>query len=182
MAFTRSGPGGHDGRPRHRVRHVLPHPLLLAVSLLFVAIALLIGLSPKPASVGVENISDGSWLEHDCTLSGCERQEEPTPGDGRATPQITPGPAVAGEASEEVTSTIEVSGTFDGGGKRYHAGSAFGDGSRHEGQKPLFELAPGAVLRNVLLAAPVGGGVHCEGGCTLENIHWEDVDEDAARW
>ncbi|WP_238451110.1 pectate lyase, partial [Micromonospora sp. 4G55] len=44
----------------------------------------------------------------------------------------------------------------------------------------MFELAAGATLRNVIIGAPAGDGVHCEGNCTLINVWWEDVGEDAA--
>ncbi|GAA5160276.1 pectate lyase [Viridibacterium curvum] len=51
-----------------------------------------------------------------------------------------------------------------------------------EGQKPVFKLEDGASLKNVIIAGGLNGsdGVHCEGNCTLENVHWEDVCEDAA--
>lgn len=51
-----------------------------------------------------------------------------------------------------------------------------------EGQKPVFNLEDGATLKNVIIAGGLNGsdGVHCQGNCTLENVHWEDVCEDAA--
>ncbi|HEX5127638.1 MAG TPA: pectate lyase [Rhodocyclaceae bacterium] len=54
-------------------------------------------------------------------------------------------------------------------------------GGDAEGQAPVFTLN-NATIRNVHLAA--GGaadGIHCVGGnCTLENVVWDDVCEDAA--
>ena len=44
----------------------------------------------------------------------------------------------------------------------------------------MFDLADGATLRNVILGSPAADGVHCQGSCTLENVWWEDVGEDAA--
>jgi hypothetical protein len=44
----------------------------------------------------------------------------------------------------------------------------------------MFKLADGAVLENVIIGAPAGDGVHCSGSCTLRNVWWEDVGEDAA--
>lgn len=73
--------------------------------------------------------------------------------------------------------TIEVTGTFDGGMRRY---CCIGDGGQGESQDPVFEIAPGGTLQNVILGAPAGDGVHCEGNCTLRNVWWEDVGEDAA--
>lgn len=76
-----------------------------------------------------------------------------------------------------VNGTIEVSGTFDGGLRRY---CCIGDGSQEESQDPMFRLANGATLQNVIIGAPAGDGVHCAGSCTLRNVWWEDVGEDAA--
>ena len=76
-----------------------------------------------------------------------------------------------------VTSTIKVSGTLDGGLKRY---CCVGDGSQSESQPAMFDLADGATLKNVILGSPAGDGVHCEGRCTIQNVWWEDVGEDAA--
>ncbi|WP_328497138.1 pectate lyase [Streptomyces sp. NBC_00414] len=82
--------------------------------------------------------------------------------------------------SEAVSSTIAVSGTRDGGYKRYYgSGDLAGDG-QEEGQDPIFQLADGATLKNVIIGAPGADGVHCQGSCTLQNVWWEDVGEDAA--
>ncbi|GGO11723.1 hypothetical protein GCM10010116_23570 [Microbispora rosea subsp. aerata] len=82
--------------------------------------------------------------------------------------------------SQAVTSTIRVSGTLDGGLKRYYASGNMGDGGQSESQKPIFELANGATLRNVIIGSPGADGIHCLGSCTLQNVWWEDVGEDAA--
>ncbi|MET0415484.1 MAG: pectate lyase [Actinoplanes sp.] len=87
-------------------------------------------------------------------------------------------PPATGE--EVVTATIEVSGVFDGANKRFVGGGDLGDGGQDEGQDPLFRLAAGATLRNVILGSPAADGVHCAGSCTLSGVHWEDVGEDAA--
>ena len=80
-----------------------------------------------------------------------------------------------------VNETIVVKGgqTFDGKNKRYTAGKAIGDGSQKEGQKPLFKLEAGAKLINVIIGSPGADGIHVYGDATLENIHWEDIGEDA---
>ncbi|TDB71360.1 pectate lyase [Micromonospora sp. KC723] len=80
--------------------------------------------------------------------------------------------------SVKVNATIPVpSSGLNGGMKRYYG---IGDGGQSEKQDPMFELAPGATLRNVIIGAPAGDGVHCKGNCTLVNVWWEDVGEDAA--
>ncbi|MFC4534534.1 pectate lyase [Sphaerisporangium dianthi] len=97
----------------------------------------------------------------------------PTPTGGGGTIPAFPTPT----GSVKVNATIQVSGTFDGGMKRYYG---IGDGGQSESQDPMFELAPGATIKNVIIGAPAGDGVHCNGNCTIQNVWWEDVGEDAA--
>ncbi|BFO19439.1 pectate lyase [Streptomyces sp. KM77-8] len=82
--------------------------------------------------------------------------------------------------SQGVSSTIAVSGTKDYGMQRLYGTGDLGSGSQDEDQGPILELADGAVLKNVILGAPAADGVHCKGSCTLQNVWWEDVGEDAA--
>src|SRR5438067_13477011 len=83
--------------------------------------------------------------------------------------------------SVPVGATIKVtSGTYDGGLKRFYGTGDLGTGGQDENQKPLFELANGTTLKNVVLGSPAADGVHCPGTCTLLNVWWEDVGEDAA--
>lgn len=81
---------------------------------------------------------------------------------------------------EPVVASIRVSGSYDGKLKRYAGAGALGAGGQEEGQDPLFLLSNGATLKNVILGAPGADGIHCEGSCTLRNVWWEDVGEDAA--
>ncbi len=64
--------------------------------------------------------------------------------------------------------------------KRYYGSGALGTGGQSESQDPIFDLAAGATLKNVILGFPAADGVHCAGACTLQNVWWEDVGEDAA--
>ncbi|MFF8195594.1 pectate lyase [Streptomyces bobili] len=82
--------------------------------------------------------------------------------------------------SQGVSSTIPVSGTKDYGMKRLYGTGDLGSGSQDEDQGPILELAAGAVLKNVIIGAPAADGIHCKGSCTLQNVWWEDVGEDAA--
>lgn len=84
------------------------------------------------------------------------------------------------QGTQAVPTTIQVSGTLDGGMKRYFGTGELGTDGQDEDQGPLFNLANGATLRNVILGSPAADGVHCAGSCTLENVWWEDVGEDAA--
>lgn len=51
----------------------------------------------------------------------------------------------------------------------YGSGDLTGDG-QEEGQDPIFRLAAGATLKNVVIGAPGADGIHCEGNCTLQNV------------
>ena len=82
--------------------------------------------------------------------------------------------------SQSVSSTINVSGTYDGGMKRFTGSGTLGGSGQTEGQGPLFQIANGGTLTNVILGNPAADGVHCSGSCTLRNVWWEDVGEDAA--
>ncbi|WP_282699955.1 pectate lyase [Streptomyces sp. CC219B] len=101
---------------------------------------------------------------------------------------ITTGTAPAAQAatwptptsSQPVSATIPVSGVVDGGMKRYYGAGNLAGGGQQEGQDPIFRLAAGATLKNVVIGAPGADGIHCQGDCTLQNVWWEDVGEDAA--
>ncbi|MFC8589834.1 pectate lyase [Streptomyces atroolivaceus] len=97
---------------------------------------------------------------------------------GAATAAVAEWPTPSG--SEGVSKTIEVSGTYDGGLKEFYGEGDLGGDGQEEGQDALFELADGATLKNVVLGSPAADGVHCSGSCTLENVWWTDVGEDAA--
>ncbi|MEU6119383.1 pectate lyase [Streptomyces sp. NPDC047117] len=82
--------------------------------------------------------------------------------------------------SQAVSRTIEVSGSYDGGLKRFYGSGDLGGDGQEEGQDPIFKLKDGAVLKNVVIGSPAADGIHCSGSCTLQNVWWEDVGEDAA--
>jgi len=80
----------------------------------------------------------------------------------------------------QVAATIRVTSNYDGKMKRFIGSGALGGSGQDEGQDPIFLLASGATLENVVLGAPAADGIHCDGACTLRNVWWEDVGEDAA--
>ncbi len=84
-------------------------------------------------------------------------------------------PSATGQ--QKVSATIKVSGTLDGKLVRYYG---LGDAGQDEGQDPMFELADGATIKNVILGTGAADGIHCKGSCTIQNVWWEDVGEDAA--
>jgi hypothetical protein len=129
--------------------------------------------NPAPASFAVNGVACTGGVTP--TTPGTSPS---TPGTSPTTstpPPVGGWPTPTGQVS--VNGTISVSGTLDGGMRRY---CCIGDGSQEEDQDPMFELASGATLQNVIIGAPAGDGVHCSGPCTLRNVWWEDVGEDAA--
>jgi hypothetical protein len=145
--------------------------------------------SGKVLDVWEWSTADGTRIAQYQDLNGANQQfkmvkvgsggSNPTPtatgGGGGGTNPTTTWPTSKGSVS--VSGTINVSGTLDGGMKRY---CCIGDGGQSESQDPMFELADGATLKNVIIGSPAGDGVHCKGRCTLQNVWWEDVGEDAA--
>ncbi|MCV9877512.1 pectate lyase [Brenneria izbisi] len=87
----------------------------------------------------------------------------------------------AGKDVTTVNDTIKVGPgeVFDGGGKTFVAGNKLGNGSQAEGQKPIFELAEGATLKNVVFGDNAADGVHVRGDAKIDNVHWTNVGEDA---
>jgi hypothetical protein len=101
---------------------------------------------------------------------------------------LTAGPSPAAAASwpaakrtQKVTATIKVpAGTKNFDFTRFVGSGALGGGDQVEGQAPILELADGATISNVIIGAPAADGIHCRGTCTIKNVWWEDVGEDAA--
>lgn len=124
-----------------------------------------------------DSVTSKSWT---FTASGTTPTDPPTdPTDPPADPDSPPSWPTA-NGSQAVSATIEVSGTYDGGLKRLYGTGDLGSGGQDEDQPPMIKLADGATLQNVILGAPAADGVHCAGTCTLKNVWWEDVGEDAA--
>jgi hypothetical protein len=101
------------------------------------------------------------------------------PSTGGSTPssKVDGPPPMNGEKIVNQTIVVKAGETFDGKGMHFKAGPALGDGGQGESQKPVFELEPGAKLKNVQLSG--ADGVHAKGDATLDNVWWRDVGEDA---
>ena len=96
---------------------------------------------------------------------------------GAAAPSCTwPTPA----STVMLSATQTIAGTYDGGMRRFVGTGPLGSSGQTEDQGALFNVANGGTLQNVILGNPAADGVHCEGTCTLKNVWWEDVGEDAA--
>ncbi|CAI6100509.1 hypothetical protein V2G26_008116 [Clonostachys chloroleuca] len=88
-------------------------------------------------------------------------------------------PKSSGTAS--YPTAIPVSGSYDGGMKRFERSPSVCQGQTETGEKDaMFILESGATLSNVIIGASQAEGVHCKGTCTLNNVWWADVCEDAA--
>ena len=87
-------------------------------------------------------------------------------------------PKSAGLAS--YPTAVPVKGTYDGGMKRFERNPAVCQGQTETGEKDaMFILENGATLSNVIIGASQAEGVHCKGTCTLNNVWFADVCEDA---
>jgi hypothetical protein len=84
------------------------------------------------------------------------------------------------KGEKPVGATIQVKGTFDGEMLRYYGVGQLGTNDQDEHQSAIFDLADGSTLSNVIMGDPAADGIHCNGTCTLNNVWWERVGEDAA--
>jgi hypothetical protein len=131
--------------------------------------------NPAPTSFAVNGVACTGGVTPTTPGTTPTTSRPPTSSPTTAPPPTGGWPTPTGQVA--VNGTISVSGTLDGGMRRY---CCIGDGSQEESQDAMFELASGATLQNVIIGAPAGDGVHCSGPCTLRNVWWEDVGEDAA--
>ncbi|MFS0701053.1 pectate lyase [Cellulomonas sp. 179-A 4D5 NHS] len=139
-------------------------------------------LSNKVVQVKDRSTADAALIVQGTNTNAYNQQWELVKvGSGSTPPPTTPPPSTGAwpspSSSQKVSSTIQVSGTRDAGYVRYYGISS---GGQDESQPPIFQLADGAVLRNAIIGTGAGDGIHCTGTCTLENVWWEDVGEDAA--
>ncbi|GME31339.1 Pectate lyase catalytic [Neofusicoccum parvum] len=107
-----------------------------------------------------------------------------TPTTPAATPGVTGGATAASgfpasSGTSQLSAPMTVTGNFDGGMK------AFGRGVSCTGQEEggdsdaVFIVEEGGTLSNVIIAADQIEGVHCAGACTIKNVWWVAVCEDA---
>ncbi|KAH6644368.1 pectate lyase-domain-containing protein [Boeremia exigua] len=68
--------------------------------------------------------------------------------------------------------------TFDGGMVKFGRGVSCSSGEGGDSDA-VFIVADGGSLSNVIIGADQIEGVHCEGACTITNVWWEAVCEDA---
>ncbi|KAL6238318.1 putative pectate lyase D [Aspergillus navahoensis] len=90
-------------------------------------------------------------------------------------------PIPESQGSETFKETYTISGnqTFDGGMKTYGRGVDCSGQSEGGDSDAVFMVKDGGTLKNAIIGADQIEGVHCEGSCTIENVWWEAVCEDA---
>ena len=112
--------------------------------------------SGKALGIKDRSTSDGAWAVQTSDNNQYNQQWELVKVGSGGT-STTPPPSSGGGSfpawpsatgQKKVSSTINVSGTFDGGNVRYYGISS---GDQNESQPPMFQLSNGAVLKNVIL-------------------------------
>jgi hypothetical protein len=88
-------------------------------------------------------------------------------------------PVPKGNGTETFSEAKEITGTFDGGLKTFGRGVSCTGQAEGGNSDAVFLLKDGATLKNVIIGEDQIEGVHCEGSCTIENVWWVSVCEDA---
>ncbi|KAI1484799.1 pectate lyase [Biscogniauxia mediterranea] len=108
-------------------------------------------------------------------------------------PQITPAPspdlkklalranvpASSGSSVLKAVKTIAAGETFDGGMVMFDRGVSCTGQSEGGDSDAVFQIENGGTLSNVIIGPNQAEGVHCQGACTLKNVWWSAVCEDA---
>ncbi|KAL6712146.1 hypothetical protein ACN47E_000023 [Coniothyrium glycines] len=90
-------------------------------------------------------------------------------------------PKASGTTNLPAVKTIAAGASFDGGMLQWDRSDNTCSGQNEGGDADaVFLLQNGATLSNAIIGPNNGEGVHCLGTCTLNNVWWTDVCEDAA--
>lgn len=85
-------------------------------------------------------------------------------------------PEPSGSTVLSEVKTIAAGEHFDGGMAMFDSGVSCDNA---EGGDPVFDLQNGASISNVIIGPNQVDGIHCQGACTLTNVWWSAVCEDA---
>ncbi|KAM3419359.1 Pectate lyase [Cercospora zeina] len=88
-------------------------------------------------------------------------------------------PASSGTSILSAVQTIAAGESFDGGMVAFDRGASCSGQSEGGSSDAVFHLEEGASLSNVIIGPNQSEGVHCFGQCTLTNVWWSAVCEDA---
>ncbi|KAF1850156.1 polysaccharide lyase family 3 protein [Cucurbitaria berberidis CBS 394.84] len=96
-----------------------------------------------------------------------------------AAPTATAFPSAASNSA--IPTARVISGVFDGKMVRFSRNPDVCKGQKETGEEDaMFIAEDGATIKNVIISKAQAEGIHCRGACTLQNVWWEDVCEDAA--
>jgi hypothetical protein len=90
-------------------------------------------------------------------------------------------PASTGTVKYSAPYTVKKGTVFDGKMKTYERSNIKCGGQSESGKSTaVFLVESGATLKNAIIGKNQMEGVHCEqSGCTIQNVWWDDVCEDA---
>lgn len=81
-------------------------------------------------------------------------------------------------------STVTISGTrsvtnYDGKGALHEGNLEDCSAGDQDSNDPILDVADGGSVKNVIFGKRVGDGIHCNGSCTIENVWFQYVCDDA---
>ncbi|TGO45816.1 hypothetical protein BCON_0363g00050 [Botryotinia convoluta] len=88
-------------------------------------------------------------------------------------------PASSGTSVLSAVQTIAAGESFDGGMVMFDRGVSCTGQSEGGDSDAVFQIEAGGSLSNVIIGPNQIEGVHCQGACTLTNVWWSAVCEDA---
>ncbi|PQE30894.1 pectate lyase protein [Rutstroemia sp. NJR-2017a WRK4] len=88
-------------------------------------------------------------------------------------------PASSGTSALSAVQTIAAGASFDGGMVMYDRGVSCTGQSEGGDSDAVFQIEEGGSLSNVIIGPNQIEGIHCQGACTLTNVWWSAVCEDA---
>lgn len=103
----------------------------------------------------------------------------PSPEERRAAMKRDSLPASSGSSALSTVYTIAAGESFDGGMVMYDRGVDCEGQSEGGDSDAVFQIENGGSLSNVIIGPNQMEGVHCQGACTLTNVWWSAVCEDA---
>ena len=88
-------------------------------------------------------------------------------------------PASSGTSALSAAQTIAAGDSFDGGMVMFDRGVSCTGQAEGGDSDAVFQLENGASISNVIIGPNQIEGIHCQGACSLTNVWWSAVCEDA---
>ncbi|ROV95698.1 hypothetical protein VMCG_07607 [Cytospora schulzeri] len=88
-------------------------------------------------------------------------------------------PASSGTSALSAVQTIAAGESFDGGMVMYDRGVSCTGQDEGGDSDAVFQIEDGGSISNVIIGPNQIEGIHCQGACTLTNVWWSAVCEDA---